>query len=99
MKKYLAPVLAITTFSTEEEALSLANHGCFGLAAGLWTQNLSRAHRVARKLRAGNVWVNGWSGGDITMPFGGYKQSGNGRDKSLHAMEKFTEQKSTWFGF
>ena len=98
-EEIFGPVLTITGFDTEEEALKLANHGCYGLAAGFWTENLSRAHRVAKKLRAGSVWVNGWSAGDITMPFGGYKQSGNGRDKSLHALEKFTEQKATVFGF
>ena len=59
-------------------------------------QRPSRAHRVARKLRAGSVWVNYWDGGDMTAPFGGYKQSGNGRDKSLHAFSKYTEVKATW---
>ena len=54
-----------------------------------------RAHRVARQLRAGSVWVNGWDGGDMTAPFGGYKQSGNGRDKSLHAFDKYSEIKAT----
>ena len=98
-EEIFGPVLAITGFDTEEEALLLANQGCYGLAAGFWTENLSRAHRVAKRLRAGSVWVNGWSAGDITMPFGGYKQSGNGRDKSLHALEKFTEQKATVFGY
>jgi hypothetical protein len=62
----------------------------------VWTRDISRAHRVARKLRAGSVWVNYWDGGDMTAPFGGYKQSGNGRDKSLHAFEKYTEIKATW---
>ena len=62
----------------------------------LWTSDISRAHRVARKLRAGSVWVNYWDGGDMTAPFGGYKQSGNGRDKSLHAFDKYTEMKATW---
>ncbi len=98
-EEIFGPVLAIVGFDTEEEALALANKGCYGLAAGCWTDNLSRAHRVAGQLRAGSVWVNGWSAGDITMPFGGYKQSGNGRDKSLHAFEKFTEQKATVFSF
>ena len=72
----------------EQDAVRIANDSPYGLAAGVWTSDLSRAHRVARKLRAGSVWVNYWDGGDMTAPFGGYKQSGNGRDKSLHAFEQ-----------
>jgi len=98
-EEIFGPVLAITSFDNEDEALRLANKGCYGLAAGFWSENIHRCHRVAKKLRAGSVWVNGWSAGDITMPFGGYKQSGNGRDKSLHALEKFTEQKATVYVF
>ena len=90
------PVLATISFDTEQQALAIANNSQYGLAAAVWTSNLSRAHRVARKLRAGTVWVNCYFGGDMTMPFGGFKQSGNGRDKSLHALDKYTEIKSTW---
>ena len=95
-EEIFGPVLAAITFDTEEEALRIANDSPYGLAAGVWTNDLSRAHRVARKLRAGSVWVNYWDGGDMTAPFGGYKQSGNGRDKSLHAFDKYTELKATW---
>jgi 4-guanidinobutyraldehyde dehydrogenase/NAD-dependent aldehyde dehydrogenase len=95
-QEIFGPVLSVIGFDTEDEALRIANDTDFGLAAGVWTQNLSRAHRVAKKLRAGSVWVNYWDGGDMTAPFGGFKQSGNGRDKSLHAFEKYTELKSTW---
>jgi len=95
-EEIFGPVLAAITFDTEEEALRIANDSPYGLAAGVWTSDLSRAHRVARKLRAGSVWVNYWDGGDMTAPFGGYKQSGNGRDKSLHAFDKYTELKATW---
>ncbi len=95
-EEIFGPVLSVIGFDSEDEALRIANDTDFGLAAGVWTQNLSRAHRVARKLRAGSVWVNYWDGGDMTAPFGGFKQSGNGRDKSLHAFEKYTELKSTW---
>ena len=95
-EEIFGPVLSAITFDNEEEALRIANDSPYGLAAGVWTQNLSRAHRVARKLRAGSVWVNYWDGGDMTAPFGGYKQSGNGRDKSLHAFSKYTETKATW---
>lgn len=90
------PVLSCMTFNSEEQAMRMANDSDFGLAAGLWTSDLSRAHRVSRKLRAGSVWVNCYDVGDMTAPFGGFKQSGNGRDKSLHALEKYTEIKATW---
>ncbi|MEP1584705.1 MAG: aldehyde dehydrogenase family protein, partial [Marinobacter sp.] len=66
------------------------------LAAAVWTSDLSKAHRAARALRAGSVWVNQYDGGDMTAPFGGFKQSGNGRDKSLHAFDKYTQLKATW---
>ncbi len=95
-EEIFGPVLAVIGFDDEAEALRIANDTPYGLAAGLWTRDLSRAHRVARKLRAGSVWVNYWDGGDMTAPFGGYKQSGNGRDKSLHAFDKYTELKATW---
>ena len=87
---------AVIPFDDEAQALRIANDTEYGLAAGVWTANLARAHRMARGLRAGSVWVNYWDGGDMTAPFGGYKQSGNGRDKSLHAFDKYTEMKATW---
>ena len=95
-EEIFGPVLAVIPFEDEAQALRIANDTEYGLAAGVWTANLSRAHRVARGLRAGSVWVNYWDGGDMTAPFGGYKQSGNGRDKSLHAFDKYTEVKATW---
>ncbi|SFQ10694.1 gamma-glutamyl-gamma-aminobutyraldehyde dehydrogenase [Pseudomonas sp. NFPP07] len=95
-EEIFGPVLSVISFDTEEEALRIANDSIFGLAAGVWTSNLSRAHRFARGLRAGSVWVNQYDGGDMTAPFGGFKQSGNGRDKSLHAFDKYTELKATW---
>ena len=95
-EEIFGPVLSVIAFDTEEEAVRIANDSQYGLAAGLWTRDITRAHRVARRLRAGSVWVNYWDGGDMTAPFGGYKQSGNGRDKSLHAFEKYTELKATW---
>lgn len=95
-EEIFGPVLSCLTFQTEEEALAIANNTDYGLAAAVWTSNLGRAHRVARKLRAGSVWVNYYDAGDMTAPFGGFKQSGNGRDKSLHAFEKYTEVKATW---
>ncbi|MCE4057801.1 aldehyde dehydrogenase [Pseudomonas sp. Au-Pse12] len=95
-EEIFGPVLSVISFDTEEEALQIANDSTFGLAAGVWTADLSRAHRFARGLRAGSVWVNQYDGGDMTAPFGGFKQSGNGRDKSLHAFDKYTELKATW---
>ncbi|HPW29335.1 MAG TPA: aldehyde dehydrogenase family protein, partial [Rhodoferax sp.] len=95
-EEIFGPVLAAQRFSTEEEAVALANDSPYGLGAGLWTAQLGRAHRVSRRLRAGLVWVNCYFDGDISVPFGGVKQSGFGRDKSLHALDKYSDLKSTW---
>ncbi|EJO45952.1 aldehyde dehydrogenase PuuC [Enterobacter sp. SST3] len=95
-EEIFGPVLVVTRFKTEEEALTLANDSKYGLGAAVWTRDLSRAHRMSRRLKAGSVFVNNYNDGDMTVPFGGYKQSGNGRDKSLHALEKFTELKTIW---
>ena len=93
-EEVFGPVLAITKFKTSDEALKLANDTVYGLAAGLWTRDVSLAHRAARELKAGLVWVNGWDSCDITMPFGGFKQSGFGRDRSLHALHKYADLKA-----
>lgn len=95
-EEIFGPVISVIRFRTEDEAIARANASAYGLQAALWTSKLSRAHRVARRLRAGTVHVNQYDEDDITVPFGGYKQSGNGRDKSLHALEKYTELKTTW---
>lgn len=95
-EEIFGPVLSVITFDTVDEAIAIANDSEYGLGAAVWTANLTTAHDVSRKLRAGTVWVNCYDeGGDMNFPFGGYKQSGNGRDKSLHALEKYTELKST----
>jgi gamma-glutamyl-gamma-aminobutyraldehyde dehydrogenase len=90
------PVLAVTSFTTEDEAVSIANGTDYGLAAAVWTANLSRAHRMVRRLRAGLVHVNTYGGSDLTVPLGGHGQSGNGHDKSPHALDKFTNLKTAW---
>ena len=95
-EEIFGPVMSVIRFKTEAEAIALANASNYGLQASVWSDNLNRAHRVARALRAGTVHVNSYDEDDITVPFGGYKQSGNGRDKSLHAMDKYTELKTTW---
>ena len=95
-EEIFGPVMSVIRFSTEDEAVALANNTSYGLQASVWSSNLNRAHRVARALRAGTVHVNQYDEDDMTVPFGGYKQSGNGRDKSLHALDKYTELKTTW---
>ena len=95
-EEIFGPVLSVIAFDSAEEAVEIANDSIYGLAAAVWTSNLSKAHLTAKALRAGSVWVNQYDGGDMTAPFGGFKQSGNGRDKSLHAFDKYTELKSTW---
>lgn len=92
-EEVFGPVVGVIAFKDEDEAVRIANDTIYGLASGMWTGNISRAHRVARKLRSGLVWINGWDACDITVPFGGAKQSGFGRDRSLHALEKYTELK------
>jgi gamma-glutamyl-gamma-aminobutyraldehyde dehydrogenase len=92
-EEIFGPVLSVIRFENEQQAVAIANDTSYGLQAGVWSSDLNRAHRVARQLRAGTVHVNQY---DITVPFGGYRQSGNGRDKSLHAFDKYTELKTTW---
>jgi gamma-glutamyl-gamma-aminobutyraldehyde dehydrogenase len=86
----------VTPFDTEAEAIALANDSTYGLAAAVWTSNLSRAHRMVRKIHAGLVHVNTYGGSDLTVPLGGVKQSGNGHDKSLHAFDKYLDLKTAW---
>jgi gamma-glutamyl-gamma-aminobutyraldehyde dehydrogenase len=95
-EEVFGPVVTVTPFDTEAEAVALANGTSYGLAAAVWTSNLSRAHRMVRKIRAGLVHVNTYGGSDLTVPLGGVKQSGNGHDKSLHAFDKYLDLKTAW---
>ncbi len=95
-EEIFGPVLSVLSFTDIDDAVRQANSTPYGLQAAVWTADLSKAIRTARALRAGTVHVNQYDGDDITVPFGGYKQSGNGRDKSLHAFDKYTELKTTW---
>ncbi|MFC3284127.1 aldehyde dehydrogenase [Litchfieldella rifensis] len=96
-EEIFGPVLAVIPFDTEEEAIAIANDTCYGLAASLWSEDLNTVHRMAAAIRAGTVSVNCFSEGDITTPFGGYKQSGfGGRDKSIYAHDQYCELKTTW---
>ncbi|CAH0242143.1 aldehyde dehydrogenase [Pseudomonas mediterranea] len=95
-EEVFGPVLAVSAFEDEEQAIAMANEHIYGLAASLWTDDLNRAHRVARRLDAGTVSVNTVDALDVTVPFGGGKQSGFGRDLSLHSFDKYTQLKTTW---
>ena len=96
-EEVFGPVLAITPFDDEDQAVQMANDHIYGLAASVWSDDLNRAHRVASRLNAGTVSVNTVDALDVCVPFGGGKQSGFGRDLSLHSFDKYTQLKTTWF--
>ena len=95
-KEVFGPVLAVTPFHNDDEAIRIANATSYGLAGGVWTSNLSRAHRMIRDVRTGVIHVNTYGGADATVPLGGVGQSGNGHDKSLHAIDKYVNLKTAW---
>lgn len=98
-EEIFGPVLSVISFEDEADAVRIANDSIYGLAAGVWTGDLSRAHRMSGKLKSGVVWINCYDAGDMTIPFGGVKQTGFGRDRSLHALEKYTQLKTVWINF
>jgi acyl-CoA reductase-like NAD-dependent aldehyde dehydrogenase len=97
-EEIFGPVLAVLTFDDLEEGIELANRTMYGLAAGIWTRDIQKAHRVARAIKAGTVWVNTYNFYDAAAPFGGYKQSGFGRELGREALEAYTEVKTVWVG-
>src|SRR5438128_64443 len=97
-EEIFGPVLAVLTFDSEEEGIRLANRSLYGLAAGIWTKDVQKAHRVARAIKAGTVWVNTYNFYDPAAPFGGYKFSGFGRDLGREALDNYTETKTVWIG-
>jgi gamma-glutamyl-gamma-aminobutyraldehyde dehydrogenase len=98
-EEIFGPVLSVIPFDSEDEAVAMANDSIYGLAASVWTGSLSRAHRVSRRLHAGTVSVNTVDALSPMTPFGGFKQSGYGRDLSLHALDKYTALKTTWITY
>lgn len=95
-EEVFGPVVVVIPFDSKEQAIAIANSSVYGLAASVWTQDITRAHSVAKSLRVGTVSINTMDALDYSTPFGGYKQSGFGRDLSLHAFDKFTQLKTTW---
>jgi acyl-CoA reductase-like NAD-dependent aldehyde dehydrogenase len=95
-EEIFGPVLAAIEFADLDEAIARANDTPYGLAAGVWTRDIKKAHHVARRLQAGTVWINTYNVYDTAAPFGGYKQSGFGREMSAHALEHYTQIKSVW---
>ncbi len=98
-EEIFGPVLSVLSFKTAEEAVKIANDSIYGLAGAVWSRDINTAHKVAAAVRVGTMGINNYFGGDSTVPFGGFKQSGNGRDKSMHAFNDYTELKTTWIEF
>merc|ERR1712113_1269232 len=96
-EEIFGPVLACLKFKTIDEVIERANKTNFGLAAGVCSRDIGRAMRIAKSLEAGTVWINCYNNFDISAPFGGYKESGTGRDKGFEAMENYLETKSIMF--
>ena len=95
-EEIFGPVLAAIEFADADEAIARANQSSYGLAAAVWTKDIKKAHHVARKLQAGTVWINTYNNYDTAASFGGYKQSGFGRELGLHALEHYTQVKTVW---
>ncbi|MEJ7578117.1 MAG: aldehyde dehydrogenase family protein, partial [Pyrinomonadaceae bacterium] len=95
-EEIFGPVASVITFSDEEDLIRQANETIYGLSAGIWTKDITRAHRFAREIKAGTIWINTFNIMNAASPFGGYKQSGYGREMGRHALELYTQIKSVW---
>ena len=98
-EEVFGPVLSIIGFEDEADAIAMGNDTIYGLAAGVWTQNIGRAIRMSQALKAGTVWVNTYRAVSFMMPFGGMKHSGIGRESGMDAIHEFLETKSTWISY
>jgi len=98
-EEIFGPVLAVSAFREHAEALQVANDTLYGLAAAVWTRDMNLAHRLSSALRAGTVWINSFDRSSMATPFGGFKQSGFGRDRSPHAIDKYVDLKTIWTAF
>jgi acyl-CoA reductase-like NAD-dependent aldehyde dehydrogenase len=98
-EEIFGPVMSVLSFTDADEAVRIANDSIYGLAGAVWSNDINTAHKVAAAVRVGTMGINNYFGGDVTVPFGGFKQSGNGRDKSIHAFADYTELKTTWIQF
>ena len=98
-EEIFGPVVVVIPFGSEAEAVELANDTIYGLAAAVWTRDMNAAHRLSRAIRAGTVWVNTFDRSSLATPFGGFKQSGFGRDRSPHAIDKYVDFKTIWTNY
>jgi gamma-glutamyl-gamma-aminobutyraldehyde dehydrogenase len=98
-EEIFGPVLTVSSFQDESDALAMANDSIYGLAAAVWTADMNVAHRMSHALRGGTVWVNTYDRSSLATPFGGFKQSGFGRDRSPHAIDKYVDFKTIWTAF
>jgi 4-(gamma-glutamylamino)butanal dehydrogenase len=98
-EEIFGPVLAVSGFRDDQDALRVANDTVYGLAAAVWTRDMNTAHRLSGALRAGTVWINSFDRSSLATPFGGFKQSGFGRDRSAHAIDKYVDLKTIWTAY
>jgi acyl-CoA reductase-like NAD-dependent aldehyde dehydrogenase len=97
-EEIFGPVVTTRHFSSVDDLIAQAHDTAYGLSAGLWTKNMNVAHEIARRLRAGTIWINCYNAFDVAVPFGGYKESGFGRELGKAALDLYTEQKAVWVG-